>query len=57
MNLPPRAYGPSSSLQRQGSGFGLFLLLLFSSLYSPAVAQCPDEIEVCLLYTSDAADE
>ena len=57
MNLPPRAYGPSSSLQRQGSGFGLFLLLLFSSLYSPAVAQCPDEIEVLQPISCSGADD
>ena len=26
MNLPRRAYAPPTSLQRQGSGLGLFLL-------------------------------
>ena len=57
MNLPRRAYGPPTSLQRQGSGLGLFLLLLFSGLVSPAAAQCPDEIEVLQPISCSGADD
>lgn len=57
MNLPRRAYGPSTSLQRQGSGLGLFLLLLFSGLVSSVAAQCPDEIEVLQPISCSGADD
>ena len=57
MNLPRRAYGPSTSLQRQGSGLGLFLLLLFSGLGSQAAAQCPNEIEVLQPISCSGADD
>ena len=58
MKTPRRAYGPSSTLQRQGPGFGLLLLplLLFVAVL-PSGAQCPDEIEVLQPISCSGADD
>lgn len=58
MNASRRAYGPFSSLQRQGSGFGLLLLpLLLIAFTGSFQAQCPDDITVLQPISCSGADD
>ena len=58
MNASRRAYGPFSSLQRQGSGRGLLLLpLLLIAFTGFLQAQCPDEITVLQPISCSGADD
>ena len=58
MNASRRAYGPFSSLQRQGSGFGLLLLPLLLVVFTGFLqAQCPDEITVLQPISCSGADD
>ena len=58
MNASRRAYGPFSSLQRQGFGLGLLLLpLLLVAFTGLLQAQCPDEITVLQPISCSGADD
>ena len=58
MNASRRAYGPFSSLQRQGFGLGLLLLpLLLVAFTGFLQAQCPDEITVLQPISCSGADD
>lgn len=58
MNASRRAYGPFSSLRRQGSGRGLLLLpLLLIAFTGFLQAQCPDEITVLQPISCSGADD